>query len=160
MGRRISLRMLAVSASMATIIAMSATSAHAIGDGGKLNMWQNDAYQGQHESRSSYDDNLHNDACSGCDPGPGGTFGDDMSSYVNNTDYWWAFYEDKYREGTKFCVRPRSKDGNLGNNGYWNLEDHISSARKGSKGKFSDRWPTDSYGFQNEPCDAIIGHKI
>lgn len=120
------------------------------GNAGQMNMWEHDAYQGQQESRSSYDSDLHNDACSGCDIGPGGNFGDDMSSFVNKTDYWWYFYTDVNYDGTKFCVRPRSHDGDLGNNGYSNLEDEISSIKKSSvSGSYDSSAPSG--------CDRIIG---
>ena len=85
------------------------------GTAGKFNMWQHDGYQGHSLSRYSYDTDLHNDPCSDCDPGPGGNFGDDMSSFVNKTRYWWMIYVDtRYGDGTRFCVRPRSHDGDLG----------------------------------------------
>ena len=96
-------------------------------------MWQHDSYQGQEEARVHYDSNLHNDKCSGCDPGPGGNFGDDMSSFVNNTDVWWGIYLDQSSHSTEdndvWCVRPNSHDADLGNNGFSNLEDEVSSVR-------------------------------
>jgi len=101
------------------------------GTSGKFNMWQHDGYEGHSLSRYSYDTDLHNDSCSDCDPGWGGNFGDDMSSFVNKTRYWWVIYvAARYGDGTKFCVRPRSHDGDLGNNGFSNLEDEISSVKR------------------------------
>lgn len=133
--------------------------ASATGYSGKLNMWQHDAYKGQLEARTGDDVNLHNDSCPGCDPGPGGNFGDDMSSYVNNTDRWWFFYTDRSDASGSgdqlYCVRPRSKDGNLGNNGWSNLEDEISSVIKGPTGKFGDANPN-----VNITCKRYVGHRI
>ena len=112
----------------------SDSSARTTGPSGKFVMYQNDNFEGQEESRYKYDDNLHNDSCSGCDPGPGGNFGDDMSSFVNNTKYWWAIYKDQRTASTGsddvWCVKPFSNDKDLGNNGFSDLEDEISSIRR------------------------------
>lgn len=99
------------------------------GTRGRLNMWQHDSYEGQNESRKEYDKSLHNDSCSGCDPGPGGNFGDDMSSFVNKTGKYWVIYEHSGWQvyGDFWCIRPHSHDADLGNNGFTNLEDEISS---------------------------------
>jgi hypothetical protein len=99
------------------------------GTTGQLNMWQHDGYEGQHEGRTEYDKNLHNDSCSGCDTGPGGNFGDDMSSFVNKTGKYWVIFEDSGWQtyGDFWCIRPYSHDADLGNNGFSNLEDEISS---------------------------------
>lgn len=109
----------------------SDVSARTEGPDGKFVMWQNDKFEGQEESRYKYDSNLHNDSCSGCDPGPGGNFGDDMSSFVNNTPYWWAIRKDQQSASTSdddvWCVKPYSNDKDLGNNGFSDLEDEISS---------------------------------
>jgi hypothetical protein len=126
-----------LAATTTTVIAQSAPADAASypGTAGKLTLWQNDGYQGQQLSRSDYDDNLHNDACSGCDPGPGGNFGDDASSFVNKSKYWWYVYVNKQEGnsgGTSYCVRPYSHDADLGNNGYEELEDEISAMRRSS----------------------------
>lgn len=137
--------MTTIAASLAFVGLQIPVAAHAEpGPAGQLTMWQNDSYEGQQESRSSYDSNLHNDSCAGCDPGPGGNFGDDMSSYVNKTGDWWVFYVDTNYEGFRFCVRPNSHDANLGNNGFSNLEDEISSVDRKGAG-------------QPGGCDGVIG---
>lgn len=108
------------------------------GQSGYFTMWQDDGFEGHQEARKGYDTNLHNDSCAGCDLGPGGDFGDDMSSFVNKTDYWWSIYINKNYEiddgGTydsRYCVRPNSNDADMGNNDTpWGIEDTISSVRK------------------------------
>lgn len=125
-------RLMALTAALLVFLGLQVpTAANAEpGPSGQLTMWQNDSYEGQQESRLSTDSNLHNDSCAGCDPGFGGDFGDDMSSYVNKTGNWWVFYVDTNYEGFRFCVRPNSHDADLGNNGFSNLEDEISSVDK------------------------------
>jgi hypothetical protein len=99
------------------------------GTRGRLTMWQHDGYEGQSESRKEYDKSLHNDSCSGCDPGPGGNFGDDMSSFVNKTGKYWVVFEASgWQTYDDFwCIRPHSHDADLGNDDFTNLEDEISS---------------------------------
>jgi hypothetical protein len=138
MRKTLSLAVTAVAAASLLATAPSADAAGLPGTSGKLTLWQNDGYQGQALSRYEYDSNLHNDACSGCDPGPGGNFGDDESSFVNKSKYWWVLYVDtqygRYIGGGHstelFCVRPNSHDADLGNNGLANLEDEISSMKR------------------------------
>ena len=147
-ARRILALSLVAGAVLLGLTAPGASSAP--GDRGYLSMWQHDAYKGQLEERKSYDDNLHNDSCPGCDTGPGGNFGDDMSSFDNNTSYWWTFNVDtNYAtvDDDVFCVRPHSRDADLGNNGVKNLEDEISSVRREGTSKpniarCSDRYHT------------------
>lgn len=142
---------LAVSALAVGSLMVATTPPAAAVDGvaGKLNMWQNDSYEGQTEARESYDSDLHNDSCSGCDPGPGGNFGDDMSSYTNKSGYWWYLYVDDNYDGKTYCARPRSHDADLGNNGYSDLEDEISSVKRGPAGSFGSSSPGS--------CDVTIG---
>jgi len=148
-ARRILPLLLAVGVVVLGLTAPGASSAP--GSSGYLTMWQHDSYEGQQEARKSYDDDLHNDSCSGCDPGPGGNFGDDMSSFDNNTGYWWTFRVDRKGGQTvdddTFCVRPHSRDADLGNNGVANLEDEISRVRRYGRTKpnipgCSDRYHT------------------
>ncbi|WP_205472052.1 peptidase inhibitor family I36 protein [Nocardioides sp. SYSU D00038] len=102
---------------------------------GYFTMWQDDGYEGHSEARKGYDTNLHNDSCAGCDFGPGGDFGDDMSSFVNKTPYWVKIYVNKEYDWDDhapyyswYCVRPYSHDADLGNNKVkGQLEDEISS---------------------------------
>lgn len=124
-----------VAASSVVVLTAPAQAAYP-GYSGQLNMWQHDGYKGQMESRVNYDSNLGNDSCPGCDPGPGGNFNDDMSSFVNKTKYWWIIYVDTGMHATSsahfnfFCVRPNSHDADLGNNGFSYLEDEISSVKR------------------------------
>lgn len=102
---------------------------------GRLNLYEDDNYDGQHESRNEYDSDFGND-----------DFGDEMSSFVNKTGRWWILYKDAHYIDRKLCIRPRSHDANIGNaeSGGW-LEDEISSASRRGR---------------NEPtyCDFIMGH--
>lgn len=135
-------------------ILVPATPATAVeGDRGRFNMWQHDSYEGQVEVRRHHDKDLHNDSCSGCDPGPGGNFGDDMSSFVNRSRYWVLISTNAGFNGDTFCVRPFSHDADLGNNGFSDLEDEISSidvlAAEGSSA------PTASCSRDD---DLVLGH--
>jgi len=105
--------------------------AHYKGDAGKLNMWEDDSYSGQHESRYGYDSDFNNDS-----------FNDELSSYINKTDNWWKLYEHNNYGGGNICVRPHSHDNNIGNN--TTLEDDISSV--------DEKGPDRPLG-----CDVVIG---
>lgn len=149
-------------------VAVLVPSAHAEpGQRKRLNMWQDGSYEGHKESRLEYDTDLHNDSCAGCDFGPGGDFGDDMSSFVNKTRSWWIIYVNKEYDTSDrngigdwpmaYCIRPRSHDADLGNNDTegGELEDEISSVK---------RQPSYGYGVSNRPtlCGSrypILGHK-
>lgn len=126
-------KMLGAGAAAAVLTLMSVTPAHAgswtDGPTEMLTLWQNDSYEGQAESRSSYDNDFGNDSCSGCDIGPGGNFEDDASSVVNRTAYYWGLYEHDNQGGKLVCIKPRSHDANLGAD----LEDEISSVKKLTK---------------------------
>lgn len=113
------------------------------GESGKLNLYQNQSYSGHTEARISYDNDFGNDECDGCDPGWGGDFEDDATSYVNKTGYWWVLAEHDNQGGQWVCVRPNSHDGDLSNN--TTIDDEISSVeRKGTS--------------RPSGCDAVIGY--
>lgn len=100
---------------------------------GFLNMWEDDNYDGHHEWRKNYDNDFHNDS-----------FNDQLSSVSNRTPYYWELSEDTKNRGANICIRPWSRDNNIGNN--TNLEDDISSVVKRGK-----KAPND--------CETIIGYR-
>jgi len=108
-----------------------------------IKMCADDNYGPTCYKREKYDSNFHND--DDCDLSCGVydiDFGDDMSSYDNNSRYWWKLYHDKNYRGYTLCVRPWGYDRNMGDS--TNSEDDISSAKR-----FGTSRPSG--------CDKVVG---
>ena len=90
-------------------------------------------------TRSSYDSDFNNDTycwdwrnerwhTGQCHWADTSDFEDKISSFDNDTDNWWKFYEDRKYGGYVLCIRPRGYDADIGNN--TSMEDDISSIKK------------------------------
>lgn len=108
-----------------------------------IKMCADDNYGPTCYTRETHDSNFHND--NDCDLSCGVydiDFGDDMSSYKNNSKYWWKLFHDKKYKGYTLCVRPWGYDRNMGDS--TNSEDDISSAKR-----YGTKKPTG--------CDKTVG---
>ena len=127
---QLSVRLLSVTVVVAGASLLGAPAQSAASDypgvSGRLNLWEHDGYDGCYEGRETIDTDFGNDSCHAP-----ASFNDRVSSVVNKTARWWVMYEDRGSSGARVCVRPRSHDGNIGND--TDYEDDISSVeRKGT----------------------------
>lgn len=98
-------------------------------------MWSDSNYSGRRWQSGglSGDANLHNDVCSGCisskHPGSNGTWGDQMTSYWNNTSTSWCVFVDANYRGPLAATVGASSPGISGR-----FNDEVSSLRPAGSG--------------------------
>ncbi|GAA4673863.1 hypothetical protein [Nocardioides nanhaiensis] len=133
---------LSVAAATSATAVVALPGGAAVAASSHLKVCASDNYTPTCYTRTSYDGNWHNDPCDLSCGVYDSTFGDDISSYKNNSPYWWKMYHDKSYKGYTLCVRPWGYDANMGDSTP--SEDDISSVKRQGTSQ-----PTG--------CDKVVG---